>query len=282
MSARLTHNAYGKARVRLTHLDRSGKEHVIHQLIVDVELEGDFQATYHTGDNTGVVATDSMKNTVYVLAKERGIGTIEDYALALAGHFVKTYAQVSRSTVRVAQEPWEALTAGGKKRGDAFVGGGSEQPTCRVVHDRKAGASVSAGLEGLLILRSAGSGFSGFVRDRYTTLRDTDDRIFATVLSANWDYSTAVGAWDDFRAKVRHAMLKAFADGRSDSVQQTLYAMGQAALEACGAVKRVTLAMPNKHHLLVNLEPFGLKNDNVVFMPTDEPYGLIKGTVERA
>lgn len=268
---------YGKAGVRLLRLDRGGPVHHLLEASVEISLEGPFAEAYSEGDNSRVLPTDTMKNTVYALARTREFATAEAFARLLARHFVDTKSQVERAVVRVAEKPW-------LRHGDhpaAFVAGGEERLTTTVSATAQA-ESVSSGIDGLVVLKSSRSGFEGFPRDGYTLLEETDDRILATRLEARWDYADA-GSIDfaDARSRIHRGMLDAFADHDSRSVQHTLYEMAEAALAAAPEIERVFLRMPNKHYLLARLEPLGLDNPNHVFVPTDEPAGMIEGTVER-
>jgi urate oxidase len=276
----LSHDSYGKSSIRLTRVTRHPDRHYLKELYVDVRLEGDFASSYLQGDNSKVIATDTMKNTVYVLAKTHGVSAIEDFGATVAGHFLQTYAHVSSAAVTVVEKPWTRLTVDGREHPHAFCGGGSERRMCTVTHTRQ-DQRVESGLDDLALLKTTNSAFTGFIKDAYTTLRDVDDRIFATLLTARWQYREAADNWDRCHAVVRQALLDVFARHKSLAVQHTLYAMAQAALDAATAVEEITLQMPNRHHLLVDLKPFGLENRNEVFVGTDEPHGLITGTVRR-
>jgi urate oxidase len=278
----LTSHSYGKSRVRVTRVTRLPDRHEVRELTVDVRLEGDFDASYTLGDNARVIPTDTMKNVVYALAHGRPAEAVEDFGAALAGHFLDGFAHVRSATVRLTESPWRRITVDGREHPHAFVGGGGEARTA-VVTAGRAGLRFEAGLDGLHVLKTTGSGFSGFLRDRYTTLPETADRIFATEVQARWLYDAAPTQidWDDAHRRVRLALLETFAVHDSLSVQQTLHAMGAAALAACADVEEITLAMPNKHRLLVDLERFGKENLNEVFVATDEPFGLITGTLRR-
>ena len=272
MAAVLTQNAYGKSKVRLTRVTRHADRHDLKELSVAIQLEGDFARSYLDGDNSKVVATDSMKNTVYVLAKTLGVADVESFGLALARHFLQEYPQVTRAAIELDEQLWQRIHP------NAFVGGGGETRTCLVTGTRN-GCRVESGLAGWLVLKTADSGFAGFVRDRYTTLPETTDRLFATMVTAAWLYTSASADWDASHRLIRGTLLDVFATHKSLGVQQTLYAMGEAALEACPHIEQIRLEMPNKHRILVNLQPFGLDNKNEVFVATDEPFGLISGTV---
>jgi urate oxidase len=279
-SAVLTQNSYGKSQVRLTKVTRHPDRHELKEVCVAVRLEGDFAAAYVSGDNRRVVATDTMKNVVYALARGHPLADVEGFGRALARHFLDHYPQVSAATVELAEQPWRRLTVEGREHPHAFVGGGGETRTCTVALTRQ-GERLTSGLDGLLLLKTTDSAFTGFHRDAYTTLPEADDRLFATALSADWLYREAPADPDRCHRLVRQTLLGVFAGHKSLSVQHTLHAMGAAALEACAEVEEITLRMPNKHRLLVNLRPFGLENDNEIFVATDEPYGVITGTLRR-
>jgi urate oxidase len=280
MSAILTHNAYGKSQVRLTKVTRHADRHDLKELCVTVQLEGDFETSYLRGDNSQIVATDTMKNIVYALAKKHAVADVESFGQALAQQFLHDYPHVSRVIVNLTEQPWQRLVLDGREHPYAFAGGASEQRTCTVTLTRS-GLRIESGLDALPLLKTTDSAFAGFLRDAYTTLPETSDRIFATILSATWLYSTAAADWDRCHHLIRQALLETFACHKSLSVQQTLYAMGAAVLEVCGQIEQITLRMPNKHRLLVNLQPFGLENNNEIFLASEEPFGLITGTLRR-
>jgi urate oxidase len=277
MPARLTANSYGKSDVRVTKVIRRADRHDLVELSVDVALEGDFDATYLTGDNSAVVATDSMKNTVYALARDHALESIESFGIDLARHFVSQYAQVRAARVEVRQHLWARIGA----HPHAFASAGNELRTCAVAASRSS-TIVTAGLRDLLLLKTTDSAFAGFVRDEFTTLKETADRIFATSVTAAWRYASPDVDFNAAHASVRAALLETFASHVSLSVQQTLYAMGEAALAKCSQIGDIEITMPNKHRLLVNLAPLGRANDNEVFVWTDEPYGNIYGRIERS
>ena len=279
---RLVDHRYGKADVRLLCLDRTGRRHHIFEANVSISLEGDFAEAYAEGDNGRVLPTDSMKNTVYGLAREQPFESSEGFALLLARHFVG-HSQVSRATVRIAEKPWDRYGA----HHAAFVAGGEHVYTAKVTVEATGGVSVTSGVSGLHILKSSDSAFSGFPRDRFTQLEETEDRIFSTQLEGRWDLAQLVSEEPgkiDFlalRRSVMGALLEAFADHHSRSVQHTLYWMGEAALAAAPQIERIFLRMPNKHYLLARLGAFDMDNPNHIFVPIDEPAGMIEGTIER-
>jgi urate oxidase len=270
----LVHHAYGKTGVRLLRLDR-GESHNILETSVEVRLEGDFAEAYD-GDNSRVLPTDTMKNTVYALARQERFDSIEALGLLLARYFISTQPQVARVTIELLERPWQPLT----DAPDAFVGAGDHRRFARVT--ATPGSEVlEGGLRDLLIMKTANSGFAGFPRDRYTTLGETHDRILATRLDATWRCCDCAGDARATRSSVEAALLDTFVSHASLSVQHTLAAMGQAALGACDTIEQIHLVMPNKHYLLANLTAFGLDNPNVIFIPTDEPAGRIEGTLRR-
>lgn len=275
-------NQYGKAEVRLVHVERGTPRHEITDLTVTTQLRGDFAASHLTGDNGAVLATDTQKNTVYAFARQHGVGEPERFALLLGRHFLATGEQVQGARIAVDLHPWHRIA----DHDHAFERGGAERRTS-VVTLAGDDAWVVSGLADAVVLKSTGSEFHGFPRDRYTTLAETRDRILATSVTARWRYAASVaeGLADlDFGGlfgRVRSTLLETFATKHSLALQQTLYAMGEAVLERFAEVAEVRLSMPNRHHFLVDLEPFGLDNPNTVFHAADRPYGLIEGSVLR-
>jgi urate oxidase len=277
----LSWNSYGKSAVRLLKVERSGSRHEIRDLTVDIALSGDFESAHTSGDNSAVLPTDTMKNTVYAKAREQAIGQPEEFGLRLAAHFLGASAAAETATVRIAEHGWRRQTFEGRPHDHAFERGSTEQRTARVSANRSGVSSVTAGIADLVVLKTAQSGFTGFPRDRYTTLRETTDRILATSITTTWRYGATGLAYGTLWLAVRRQLLETFADHESASVQHTLYALGEAVLEGCAEVEEITISMPNKHHLLVDLAPFGLENPNEVFVPTTEPYGLIEASMKR-
>jgi urate oxidase len=294
---------YGKAETRLVRVYRDGHagRHLIRDLNVSTALRGDFAAAHIAGDQAKVLPTDSQKNTVFAYAKEHGITQIEEFALSLARHFVADIASVTTARVDIDEYAWERAPAG--QAGTAceghaytFIRSGSEVRTASVTvagRDGREGSEgreesegrpaiwVIAGLRDLTLLKSTGSEFAGFLRDRYTTLAETSDRILATSLIARWRYATTDVPWDDAFEQVRHVLLERFGNVHSRALQQTLYEMGAAVLAAREDIAEIRLSAPNRHHFLVDLAPFGLDNPGEVFFAADRPYGLIQCVVER-
>jgi urate oxidase len=273
----LGRTSYGKSEIRLVKVARDADRHELSDVTVDVALEGDFAAAHATGDNSALLATDSMRNAVYALASRHAVADLELFGRALVEHFVAAGPTVERARVRLVEHPWARLG----EHDHAFQRGNGGDRVAVVSGDGDR-ARFEAGIEDLVLLRTTGSGFTGFLREQYTTLPEAEDRILATAVSARWSYAEGGldygAAWRD----ARDAILQSFADHYSPSVQFTLQHMGEAVLRAVDAIERVHLSLPNRHQLLYDLSRFGLENANEVFHATTEPYGLIEGTVERA
>ncbi len=276
----LGQNNYGKSEVRLVKVKRDTNRHELWDLTVDVALEGDFEAAHVRGDNTGLLATDTMRNTVYALAKAHLSGAIEEFGMKLVDHFLVAGPTVERARVRIAEHPWNRIEVNGRGHEHSFVRGSGER--IATVKGDAGGARVEAGIDDLLVLKTTNSGWKGFLRERFTTLPETTDRILATKITANWLYGEANVDFDLLWRRVRGRILETFTDHYSPSVQNTLYRMGEAVLEGFPEIERIRFSLPNKHHLLYDLERFGMENDGEIFHVTSEPYGLIEGTVERA
>lgn len=280
MNVRLAHQSYGKSHVRVTKVTRHATRHELAELSVDIALAGDFSESYLEGDNRRVVPTDTMKNTVYALAADHPLADPESFALLLAKHFVDRNAHVASATVSAEMTPWRRIDTARGPHPHAFLGGGSHRRNCRISHTREA-TVVEAGIAGLPLLKTTDSAFCDFLHDEFTTLADADDRIFATLLNATWTYAAGASDWNQAYDKITAAMIDVFAQHKSLAVQQTLFAMGRAALEVWPAVVSMDLAMPNQHRIPVNLQPFGKPNRNEIFVMTTEPFGLITATVAR-
>ena len=276
-------NQYGKGEVRLVRVTRDTAVHEIEDLNVTTQLLGDFTECHTTGDNAQVVATDTQKNTVYAFAREHGIGTPEDFLLRLAEHFTGSFAWVTGAVLSAESYAWDRIPVDGVGHDHAFARAGGEVRRTTVVADTARDETVVvSGLTGATVLKTTGSEFHGFPRDRYTTLGETTDRILATSVTAWWRYTRTDVDFDKVYDAVRALMLETFATQHSLSLQQTMFAMGRTVLEAIDEIAEVRLSCPNKHHFLVDLEPFGLDNPGEVFFAADRPYGLIQATVARS
>lgn len=280
MGISLGSNRYGKAECRLVHVDRSTPRHRITDLTVTSHLAGDFAQTHLTGDNANVIATDTQKNTVYALARTHGVGSPEEFGLLLARWF-GSFDQVREARTELEAHGWDRIeTSDGGPHDHAFRRGSPETRTA-VVTTAGTRETVISGLTGLTVLKSTGSEFHGFPDVPYTSLVETDDRILATAVTARWCHDGVDVAWDDAFASVRQIMLDRFAVTHSLSLQQTLYAMGHAVLAAHPGIAEIRLSMPNRHHFLVDLSPWGMDNPNEVWFAADRPYGLIEAAVVR-
>ena len=279
----LIHNSYGKSAVRLTKVVRNGARHELFELNAGIQLEGDFAPAYTAGDNRAVVATDSIKNTVYVLAKENAFDSIEQFALILAKHFIATYAQVSAARVELTQSSWQRIAVDGKPHDYAFTSGGPQLRYALATLKRAAPQpTLVGGVRGLLVLKTTASEWRDFHTDRYRTLKDTSDRIMASKVDADWTYNTLAGDFTSFANTIDQAILTTFATRHSLGVQQTIQHMGEAALAGCPAIDSISFELPNLHRIPFNLQPFALSFENDIFVATDEPYGLIKATITRS
>jgi urate oxidase len=277
-------NQYGKAETRVVRISRDGSRHEIRDLNVSTSLRGDFADAHIRGDQAHVLPTDSQKNTCFAYALETGAGEIEDYALALARHFVGDIESVREARIEVEEYRWERASVAGAAHPHTFIRAGQDVRTTSVAvrgegHGQQ--AWVVSGLKDLVLLKSTGSEFAGFLKDPYTTLPETHDRIMATSLTARWRYAGDSGDWARVHARTRQIMIERFAEVHSLALQQTLWEMGSAVLAAQSDVAEIRLSAPNKHHFLADLAPFGLENPGEVFYAADRPYGVIQCSVIR-
>jgi urate oxidase len=277
----LAENTYGKSSVRLMKVQRDHPSHTVKEWKVEVLLAGDFESCFTAGDNSEILPTDTMKNTVYSRARESTAECIEDFARELAAFFLERNPQVKQVAINIASTPWEHALVAGKPHPSTFVRGAAETQTTAVTCAQGNEAAVTSGLDGLVILKTANSGFEGYLRDSLTTLPETPDRLFGTSMRAQWKYKAPALPFEKLRSKLREALIDAFAQHDSKSVQHTLYAMAQAALETVPEILDIELAMPNKHCLVVDLSRFGQTNPNQIFVPVDEPYGNILARICR-
>ncbi len=276
-------NQYGKAEVRVVRVTRDTARHEIQDLNVTSQLRGDFAAAHLEGNNSHVVATDTQKNTVYAFARD-GIGSPEAFLLRLAEHFTSSFAWVTGGRWEAESYTWNRIQAHGAAHNHSFVRNGQEIRTAVVVRDGDTSHIIS-GLHDLTVLKTTQSGFVGYVKDKYTTLQETTDRILATDVAARWRFKpgTDFSSFDFNKSyeDVKDLLLEGFTENYSHALQQTLFDMGKKVLEAHSEIDEIKFSMPNKHHFLVDLSPFGLDNPNEVFFAADRPYGLIEATVQR-
>jgi urate oxidase len=280
VSIRLAQNDYGKSRVRLLRVTRGKDKHEIKELTLAIRFEGDFETAHTQGDNSKILPTDTMKNTVYALARQHPVDAAETFCGVLIGHFLGGNPQIERVHAHAVEHLWARIAHDGKADASSFVRAGEEKRTALVIGTRSK-TTVQAGVKNLIALKTTKSAFEGFIRDRYTTLKEDHNRILATAIRADWLYESAKidfnGVWSD----VRRTLLETFAAHDSLSLQHTLYDMGKAVLERFNPIREIRLSLPNKHYNLVDLSPFGMTNPGDVFLPTDEPHGLIEATLVR-
>ena len=285
MSFVLGPNQYGKAENRVVRIYRDTDRHEIRDLNVSTALRGDFRAAHEVGDQANVLPTDTQKNTAFAFAKQHGVSSPEDYALALGQRFLDVTPAATASRIEVEEYPWDRIEVGGAEHDHAFVRRGGESRTTVVTRDRSGAtprAWVVSGVKDLVVLKSTGSEFKGFLKDEYTTLPEADDRILATSLVARWRYEAVDGIdWNASFQSIRQDLLETFATTYSRALQESLYAMGSTVLKNHAEVAEIKFSAPNKHHFLVDLSPFGMENDGEVFIAADRPYGLIEATVQR-
>lgn len=285
MGISLGANQYGKAENRVVRIVRDTARHDIVDLNVSTSLRGDFIAAHTDGDQADVLPTDTQKNTAFAFAKKHGVDSPEDYAIVLGNHFLAAAPKAHGAQIRVEQYAWDRIPAGGEGHDHAFVRrGGAVRNTVVTVSGRGDGQQVwvVSGIQDLVVLKSTGSEFKGFLKDAYTTLAETDDRILATSLTASWRYGTSTDVdWNKSHEAIHALLLETFATTYSRALQESLYVMGKQVLETHDEVAEIKFSAPNKHHFLVDLSPFGLENNGEVFIAADRPYGLIEVTVAR-
>lgn len=280
MTIRLRQNNYGKSRVRLLRVARQEGRHDIKELTLAISFEGDFEAAHTKGDNTKILPTDTMKNTVYALARQHPIETVEELGIQLIDHFLTYNPQVSRVRIEIKENLWARLPLGGKPHATAFSRSGDEKRTA-ILSGTRDRTEIRAGVEDLVVLKTTNSAFDHFLRDPYTTLKDDRDRILATSIRASWLYPGEEVEFGPLWHGVRQMLLETFAEHKSESLQHTLYAMGESVLNNFDNVLEIHLSLPNKHFNLLNLDPLGMDNPGEVYLPTDEPHGLIEATLRK-
>lgn len=278
---KLAENRYGKSRIRLVRVKRQPDHHDLREWTVQILLQGDFESCFAEGDNSKILPTDTMKNTVYSLARKSSAECIEDFAKDLTAYLLDRNPQVSCAEAAISESRWDRITVGGEAHPTAFIQSSCELETATVTQSRDAAAEIVSGLDDLVLLKTAGSAFAGYIKDPLTTLPETRDRLFGTAVGARWTNASSNSSFRVLRHKIRELLLAEFAEHQSESVQHTLYAMAQNVLDHVAEIKDIQLTMPNKHCLLVDLSRFGQDNPNEIFVPTDEPHGYIEARVTR-
>jgi len=280
MPISLAHNNYGKSQIRLLKLRRQPDRHDIKDLTLDIRFEGDFESCYLYGDNTRILPTDTIKNTAYAFAKLYSIEHIEEFGRTLAEHFLTDNPQISKVRVKIAENVWNRVPYGAKPHASTFMAAGGQQRTATITATRE-GVSIQAGIENLDLMRTAGAGFENYIHDPFTTLPEMEERVLTTTAKVEWTYSQNDIPFGAYWHGACEALIQTFIEHESKSAQHTLYAMGNAVLERYEEISEISIAMPAKHCVLVDLSPFGLDNNNEVFVPAEEPYATIEATVRR-
>ena len=278
---KLSANRYGKHKVRLSKITRLEDRHLFKEMTVDAVLRGAFDPAYTEGDNGSVLPTDTIKNTVYGLAKNHKLESIEQFGLDLAAHFMDRVPHASSAEIEIEEKEWVRMVFDGKPHPHGFTGTSSAKRTAYVKHTRGGEVTLIGGVKDFQILRTAGSAFVGFMKDEFTVLPEDRDRIMATTLKAEWTYNNTDGDFNGNAAAIRETILEIFANHESESVQHTMWEMGKAALAICGDIDDISMTMPNDHHFAYDLARFGLENNNEIFSPSEAPYGYIEGTISR-
>jgi urate oxidase len=279
--AHLGENRYGKSRVRVMKVVRHATHHAMKEWNVRVLLHGDFESCFKEGDNSKILPTDTMKNTTYYLARESNATTLEEFAIEFVEFLLANNPQASKASVEIAEKSWQQLPIDGAPHATTYKLGGEELQTTEVIGERGHPLKITSGIDGLVILKTTKSAFTGYIKDKLTTLPESTDRIFGTRATIAWNYSTPPASYEAARETTLAALLKTFAEHDSLSVQHTLFDMGKAAIDAVQEIASIKLTMPNLHCLPVDLSRFGQDNPNQIFVPIDEPHGYIEAVIER-
>jgi len=281
MGVHLVANNYGKAGIRLLKVTRHGDRHETKEVSVRIQFEGELESGYTVGDNSQILPTDTMKNTTYVFAKDHPLNTIEEFGTDLAQYFLENNSHITRVTTELREHSWHRISLGSDgEHPHAFTSGGDERRIATVVKSREE-LKIQSGIENLVVMKTTKSGFENFPKDKYTTLPETADRVLATRIEGSWHYQSHNNDYMKSHTTVRQTLIKTFAEHDSRSMQHTLFAMGEAILNNAPEIAEVSLNLPNIHYIPFDLGRFGIENNNEIFYPTDEPYGLIRGTVRR-
>jgi urate oxidase len=276
----LIKNRYGKGRVRVMRIHRDGERHEVSQLNIKAMIEGDFARTYTHADNTRTVSTDTIKNVVNIVARENTGLCTEEFCQVLAKKYLDSYPQVTSVAITAHETKWSRLSFGGKPHPHSFILDSNGKPTVEVTATRE-GSTLASGIDGFAFMKSTQSGWEDYLKDPYTTLKETNDRMCATSMVASWKWTAKPSNYPATNAKILATLLEVFGTTYSASVQDSLYRMGEAALSAVPEISEISMACPNMHFIPMNLSAFGLDNNNDVFLPTDEPHGQIECTVGR-
>jgi len=279
--AHLGENRYGKSRVRVMKVVRHATYHAMKEWNVRVLLHGDFESCFTDGDNSKILPTDTMKNTTYSLARDSNASSLEEFAIEFVEYLLANNPQAHKASVEIAEKSWQQLPIDGIPHATTYKLGGEELQTTEVIGERGMPLKISSGIDGLVILKTTKSAFTGYIKDKLTTLPESTDRIFGTRATIAWKYSAPPESYESARRTALEALLKTFAEHDSLSVQHTVFDMGKAAIEAVPEIASIKLTMPNLHCLPVDLSRFGQDNPNQIFVPIDEPHGYIEAVIER-
>jgi urate oxidase len=274
-------NRYGKSRVRVMKVVRRETHHAMKEWNVRVLLHGNFETCFTAGDNSKILPTDTMKNTVYYLARESNAATPEEFAIEMVQFLLAHNPQVSKASADMEEKSWQPMLIDGQPHPTTYQLGGPELQTAEVTQERGHSPTIISGIDGLTILKTTKSAFTGYIKNAQTTLPESSDRIFGTRATVTWEYLEIPKDYEAIRATVLRTLLKVFAEHDSLSVQHTLYDIGTAILAAAPELARVKLTMPNLHSNLVDLSRFGQTNPNQIFVPIDEPHGYIEAVIQR-
>jgi urate oxidase len=279
-------NRYGKEGIRLVRVRRSPYNgNTFDEWTVRVLIEGDFVSSYAEADNSKVLATDTMKNTVYYVAQRTRTNSMEDFAKELVNFLLERHSQISSVNVTVERKAWSnIITSNNVRHPTSFTQTSNEVQLTKVKRSRHGAFSIVSGLKDLKVMKTANSSFARFYRDSLTTLADSTDRLFGTAIQAMWTYDdpSSIIDFDKTRQQIRGLMLDVFANHHSESVQHTLHAIGKYILEHVPSINKIHLTMPNIHCFPVDLTRFGEQNKNEIFMPVDDPHGYIQCALTRS
>jgi len=271
---------YGKARVRVMRVERGGERHEVRELTVKAMLQGDIGATFTAKDNSRTVSTDTIKNVINVVAGENIALPTEPFCQAVAKKLLDNYPQMDGAIISAHETKWARLSFNGTPHPHSFVLDNNGRPFAEVTATRK-DSTVVSGIDGITFMKTTESGWAGYMKDAYTTLPETRDRIAATSMVSSWLWAKAPADYPAANRAIIDTMIEVFATTYSDSIQDSLYRMGEAALAAMPEIKEIRLACPNKHYIPIDLARFKLDTNNQVFLPTDEPHGQIECVVAR-
>ncbi|KAM4022811.1 uricase-like isoform 1-T1 [Anomaloglossus baeobatrachus] len=278
---------YGKNAVKVLQIKRDGKWHYIKEIEASVELTLQSKKDYLQGDNGDIIPTDTIKNTVYALAKIKGIKTIEEFSLEICNHFLTSFSHVTRAKTYIEEAPWRRFKKDGVEHVHAFIYSSEGVHLCEVEQKRGGQPVVYSGIKDLRVLKTTQSGFEGFLKDRYTTLPEVKDRCFSTIVNCKWKYGSYKGlnfeaVWGTVKQIVLDTFSGPYDKGEySPSVQKTLYDIQKLCLSRVPEIEQVEVSLPNKHYFTIDMSKFGLSNNDEILLPSDKPYGNITGTVRR-